>query len=608
MTRTYYELNMRFLKENALHLYNILLNDSPLHPDVNVEYIDGIPLNFVLSNSRSKCYLNSIHHIDSQIERLIKKVEEEVNLLVVFGFETGAFLESVFFERPELEHIVIIEPCLQLFRKLIELKDITEFFLKNKSVTIILNQPFEEASRLINYILMNSRNKKFCFIEQLTYRTIFGDEFNNIIELARDYFISDSVNFLTAYHTLHLYSYNFIKNQKHHYFLAESLFAELRKLTCPVVIVSAGPSLTDELELLRSLKNKVYIVAVGTAIRVLDVHGIKPHLRIAMDGFPSECIFEDIDTETVPLLYSEKIHADVLPKYSGTKYMMILNVDRITQFFYKDTGYSQVLARSGYSVANLALDLFSMLNFKKIILIGQDLCYKKEKQYAEGASTLYDLDLNGPGFVKVLNMDGESVNTTLQFLSMRNLFERIIPQFPNTKVYNVTKGGIEIRGAISTSFREVAEGFVECLDIEGVNQRAQSGKITKATYENKIKENYTIFKKEISEIIEINNERVNYLKKYAEQEVTLNISEKEMKGFEQGLVRFNKQFNKVNVYTQVVYPSLEHIIFGLKDSYAYNGERINLKMQSLYKSVLAETTEVHRYALLLNELKCELDY
>ncbi len=608
MSDKYYNSNILFFKEHSHNLYNEVIKGVPLYPDVSVTPVDGKDLNYYISNHESKCYLNSINHIDNQMNRLTQQISEDTELLVLFGFETGSFLENIFTNRPKVEHVIIIEPCIQLFRDVITKKDITGFFRSEKSVSIILNHSYEEAARLITYIFLNNRKKKTTFVEHITYRTIFGDMFNKIIELTRDNFIASFVNSITSYHTLHLYSYNVMKNQKYNFVFAEALFEELRKLDCPVIIVSAGPSLADNMNMLKELKDKAFIVAVGTAIRVLDVHGIKPHLRIAIDGFPSECIFEGIDNETVPLLYSQKIHSDVLPNYGGTKYMMILNVDGISQFFYKDTGYKQTLARSGYSVANLALDLFSMLGFKKVILIGQDLCYKKEKLYAIGASDNNKVDLKGPGIVKAINTNNEEVDTSIQFLSMRNLFEKIIPQFPETMVINATEGGLPIKGAINTTLEEAVADLQVEPRLAHIHEVVLESDVDRNSMLLKVKKNYKKFNDEIECILLVNNERVEYLKEISNYEHINKTNLKELKDFENRLSSFYDELNKIDVYKHVFALSLDNIVSFLRNSYVYFGEATNLKIQSIYKGVLAETTEVQRFALLLKELKEELEY
>ncbi|PKM94921.1 MAG: hypothetical protein CVU84_08335 [Firmicutes bacterium HGW-Firmicutes-1] len=608
MTNNIYNSNILFFKEHSVILYNTITTETPLYPDIDVKIFNAKELNFIISNNESKCYLNSLDHKDNQANRMLEQISEDAEILILFGFETGSSLEKIFMNRPKLGHIIIIEPCLQLFKEVLTKRDITGIFKANKSISIILNQTTEEVVRLISYIFQNNRKKKIAFAEHITYRTIFGNMFEQIKELTRDNFISESVNLLTAYHTLHLYSCNFMKNQKHDFIFAEVLFQELKKLKCPVIIVSAGPSLVDNMHMLHELKDKAFIVAVGTAIRVLDVHGIKPHLRIAIDGFPSECIFEGIDTETVPLLYSEKVHSDVLPNYDGMKYMMILNVDRITQYFYNDTGYKQITVRSGYSVANLALDLFAMLGYKKVILIGQNLSFKKEKQYADGASDHYKMDLKGPGIVKARNINNEEILTSLQFLSMRNLFEKIIQQFPETTVINATEGGLPIKGTINMTLEQaVADLEVEPM-LTNIHEVVLSKNVGRSGMLPKIRENYKKFVDEIESLLLINNRRVDYLKKYSGYENISNANSKKLSEFESKVKEFYGEFNKIDVYKYVIYPSLEHIVTSLKDTYAYYGEETNMKIQSIYKGVLAEATEVQRFALLLKELRGELDY
>ena len=52
----------------------------------------------------------------------------------------------------------------------------------------------------------------------------------------------------------------------------------------PAIIVSAGPSLNENIEELKKAKNKAFIIAVDTAMKPLLRNGIIPDMYAIIDG------------------------------------------------------------------------------------------------------------------------------------------------------------------------------------------------------------------------------------------------------------------------------------------------------------------------------------
>ncbi|PKM52700.1 MAG: hypothetical protein CVV02_00770 [Firmicutes bacterium HGW-Firmicutes-7] len=607
MKKNYLNKNTSFFKVNAPFIYETIKDNKSLYSNVKISKINQNPLNFIIQNTHSHCYLNSLQHMDMQMKKRINQIDDDVELLIVFGFECGYFSEKILSERPLVRHIIIIEPCLQLFRQVIENRDITGIFKKDISITIVLNQDRHVASQFVSHLISQNRQMKIQYLAHTTYLTIFEDYYEDFMKHTRNLISSRMVNLTTNSETLHRYAINVMKNQKCNYLEAELIFKELKKLNCPAIIVSAGPSLNKNMNQLLEYKSKAFIVAVGTAIRILHENGIEPHLRVAMDGFPSETIFKDIDTERIPLLYSEKIHWEVLENYKGPKYRMIHDVDYLSQYFCPNEYICQMRTRSGYSVANTTHDLLSQIGFKNIILMGQDLCYTKDKLYADGALENQTLNFSENIYSKEQNIYGEEVYTSVGFVSMRSLFEVTIQEYPETKVINATEGGISIYGAENMTLTEATANLekVEYLSqIENHVNNEQENIKNKSNISNYIK-----FFRELELIFLINNQRIDYLKSVSEyvDEKLIAVNIHDFQSFENKLHSFNEEMNSIDLYKVVINPSLSGMISNLYDFYSYNGVVSKKKIESLYNSVLAETTEIQRFAFLLNELKGELE-
>lgn len=102
------------------------------------------------------------------------------------------------------------------------------------------------------------------------------------------------------------------------------------------IIVSAGPSLNKNMHLIEKLKEKAIILAVGSAIKILDSNGIISRFRVAIDASPGEKkIFDNINTRTSLLIFSNTLFYEILPEYAGDKFRFILETEYTGKYIYK---------------------------------------------------------------------------------------------------------------------------------------------------------------------------------------------------------------------------------------------------------------------------------
>ncbi|GAB4236394.1 MAG: hypothetical protein Kow00109_09910 [Acidobacteriota bacterium] len=152
----------------------------------------------------------------------------------------------------------------------------------------------------------------------------------------------------------------------------------------PAVIVGAGPSLEKNVELLAEAARHCWIVATGTAARLLARKGLPYDSVISVDPgeFNYKAFFEQASHAEAVLFYDVCVHPGVPRDHLGPKAAMTI---------YPDAGWidrflSQSLGRveTGGSVSNVAFDLLCKMDADPIILIGQDLAYPTTRSHAAG--------------------------------------------------------------------------------------------------------------------------------------------------------------------------------------------------------------------------------
>lgn len=166
-----------------------------------------------------------------------------------------------------------------------------------------------------------------------------------------------------------------LKNNRHY-----------RGLEC--VLVGAGPSLDDNLSLLKDNKNKFFIVSSDAALPSLIDAGITPHLTVVVD--PSEKVSEYFTKSTADMFLCAPptSHPSVFETWKG-KIFMYAQEDGSNK--YKQGVLNSISHNLGFhTIMNLGFVGYTMFEIakifepKKIMLLGYDFCYHKGLTYCEG--------------------------------------------------------------------------------------------------------------------------------------------------------------------------------------------------------------------------------
>ncbi|EGQ26939.1 hypothetical protein HMPREF9372_0969 [Sporosarcina newyorkensis 2681] len=266
----------------------------------------------------------------------------------------------------------------------------------------------------------------------------------------------------------------------------------------PVLLVAAGPSLSEEMENLRIIKARglAYIFAVGSANKALIANGIHPDAVFTYDPQAHNyTVFQPIMNEeiaTIPMIYGTTVGFETIQMYPGPKMHFVTAQDTITQQFHET---ELPVINDAYSIAIVTMEILYRLQVKNIILVGQnfafknDLFYSKEIQrYDKGKREISDAsvqekDKEDAFYVK--DVYGNDILTTKGFNNMRKSMVRYIAKNPDTPVINTTRGGAEIEG---TTFVPLSEVMKEQLKKKVVEENWYTkGEVLPTTNETKNK-------------------------------------------------------------------------------------------------------------------------
>ncbi len=194
-----------------------------------------------------------------------------------------------------------------------------------------------------------------------------------------------------------------------------------------VVVVAAGPSLTDHLEEIRSWRGEKKIVVVGHAFHKLIDEGIVPDCVVIIDhlkGMMDQV--RGIDKMGIPLLVG------------GDAYWGLAQS-------YKDVAFSIDDWNYGGTVASAAIEVAIKMNADTIYLTGLDLGYPIHQSHADGIEG-QDV-LESDKLFAVASSDGGEVLTDKQLDYYRKQIQIQISNHNSIKFYNMSEHGAKIEGA-----------------------------------------------------------------------------------------------------------------------------------------------------------------
>ncbi|KZL94086.1 motility associated factor glycosyltransferase family protein [Clostridium magnum] len=510
-----YDNNLRYLKKNSLQIYDIITKEKDLY-EVKISDLKEQD-NCIVEKGEIKCYLHSIYDKIAECKKSLSQVNENTGTLILFGVGYGHVFRYLKKNALNIKHVIIIEPNIQLFKRFLKFNKIESLLKSIPKISFIVNKPAEEVALALEQMIGEAINTNIQFVNSITYVTLFNDYYNkmskHIVEVLRRIRMNTSTDFHNTYRLL----VNVMKNLKVQGYKMNRLSELLEKT--PVIIVSAGPSLNKNMSILEEAKNKAVVIAVGTAIEILEQNNITPHFRAAFSPHVDTTIFKKLKNCDVPLIYTNNLYFDILPEYSGPKFRLIADSDILSRYVYDKAKIENKLVISELSIANIIFEYLCNIGCNDIILIGQDLAYKDNTMYAQGAINNINVNFETAGLIKDKDSEGKEIYTDSKFMGMRDALVRSMNRYQvdSQAVTNTSEGGLYIPSTtymkLSDKLNKMEELCKLESEIQAIIQQEKNEQVD--NLKDVVKVVYGI-KKELQEIKEIAEERVTMLKKAVE--------------------------------------------------------------------------------------------
>ncbi|UWN15205.1 PseD protein [Campylobacter jejuni] len=236
--------------------------------------------------------------------------------------------------------------------------------------------------------------------------------------------------------------------------------------------ISTGPSLTKQLPLLKKYASKATIFCADSSYPILAKHGIKPDYVLSLERIPLTSEFFNNDfgefDKDIMFIVKSVTHPHTI-KYlqkNNRAFILVSTYASFIQYLKLDYfGYFNM----GKSVANMSYLLTEYLNYKNIILIGQDLAYAKDgfshtKDYKNLDKHEGHFQRDKGKFQCLAYGGNGKVESSRIWTMFRLIFENDINYFQklfNITTYNCTEGGARIEGTIEKPFLWACENLLD---------------------------------------------------------------------------------------------------------------------------------------------------
>lgn len=399
-------------------------------------------------------YLHSRHNPKREATKIVSQIES-CDLIVLAGFGLGYICDEIISNKIDTT-TVVFEPNLELFLKVLRIRDITHI-IKNRNFHLIINSNSES----IKNFFIPQKVKKIKYIP-LTGRVKSDiDYFSSIEGSIKTYLDRMSVNINTLKKFGKLWVKNQCKNIPYMGYKNDlsDIFNKFKGI--PGIIVSAGPSMEEIVPYLKEIKDKFLILAVDTAFKSLLDEGIEPDFVMSIDSqyWNSRHLTGGSSNNTI-LIADSSIQTSVLREFKNRTYFTKSSFPLGRYFENHRKEFPKVA--SGGSVSTNIWDFAQKLGLNEINFIGQDLGFPGgvthyKNSYFEKNMLISSTKTNSiesqsfkyiyDGFPNmVISNDGKNIISDRRMDIYIKWFHEKLRESSSSKTYNLSPSGCRIDG------------------------------------------------------------------------------------------------------------------------------------------------------------------
>ncbi|WLR61960.1 motility associated factor glycosyltransferase family protein [Campylobacter jejuni] len=463
--------------KNIEALSNILLKESLKEiKSSKFELIlgkDNLDINLKDTSDNTFLYENVIDELNTMLNTYNDKYLL-YPVLYFYGFGNGILFKALL-QNKNHQHIVVFEKDIEIIWIMFHILDFSSELQSARLMVLNTNkleiQDYNELCPSKPFFQF----LEFYFLELMShyYERFHEDILGLNKKLAENF--KNSIVFhgndpLDALQGIEQFVYNLPQMITHPSY--KELLSKRKGVSDTAIIVSTGPSLTKQLPLLKKYASKATIFCADSSYPILAKHGIKPDYVLSLERIPltSEFFNNDFGNFDKDIMFIVKSvthpHTIKYLQKNNRAFILVSTYASFIQYLKLDYfGYFNM----GKSVANMSYLLTEYLNYKNIILIGQDLAYAKDgfshtKDYKNLDKHEGHFQRDKGKFQCLAYGGNGKVESSEIWTMFRLIFENDINYFQklfNITTYNCTEGGARIEGTIEKPFLWACENLLD---------------------------------------------------------------------------------------------------------------------------------------------------
>ncbi len=301
--------------------------------------------------------IHSSYSPEKEADSFIKRLQLQKGSYVFLLLGAGAgYIEKALTYRFQESTIVKIFLCTELYNAS-EKKDLSWHPGSPTSLESFLSASIED------FMLPATR-----LIEWPPCRKAFEAEYWKVIHIIRKFFEERNASVVTTVNFGRKWLRNTILNSR----LSDTFVSDI-KISKPVLITAAGPSLSDSINMIKENRSAFFILALPSSLKALIHHEIKPDLAVNTDpGFWNIYNLLPISESGIPIAMPLSASAN-----RGSNPVLLIDQNTETdRFFIKKSGIPSVKIPENGTVAGTAVMLALTLTDMPVFIAGLDLEYE----------------------------------------------------------------------------------------------------------------------------------------------------------------------------------------------------------------------------------------
>lgn len=385
--------------------------------------------------------------ITSKMKELSKN-----DVIACVGIGVGYILDELYTSTKA--KIVIYEPDSKFLRFVFEAVDLTTY-LADKRVCIS-----DDINECINFILKDYLDDRLEFVVSpilaLFYKTEIEELSNKLYAGLKGKIVDvNTIKTLSKQWVKNIIQ--FINMDKKYYSMQDFRWKFSGKTA---LILGAGPSLADNIEKIKSMREKFVIFAVNKTLNLLYENNIVPDFAVFADPWVVKKHYN------LPDEYTSKMNFIV--DWKAEHGIKELNSNNLITYFSDNELFLKKYAKtldielfpSEQTTTLISMMCAKIMDFEKMYFCGFDLAFKDNQVYSDGDTAevkdgVAVIGKTPKQIVEVPSITGKMVQTREDYSVFIKSIETIIKANGMKNLYNITDFGALIEGMNYTTFDNI---------------------------------------------------------------------------------------------------------------------------------------------------------